>query len=247
MLIYFVPHAQTLNDQVIASHGLAPLLKPGRRNRSTTRGPGNQPGLFILDDHYNADLVRYEPENQRWTKRYGFDSFVGTWNQLPPTNPTDLQRADALPGVPVTLLDGQVWTIPLVREYHTDDALKARTPLPRILQQDPDNGRLVEGAVVPQYSTLWERSLAVTQMIFDQITKGTSAEIDDALAEQLVLDLLSTNYQVDASVVTHLQLLTQKYFADIIRAALDVATLEAAIKKLPRRSESNGITTTAGD
>lgn len=246
MLIYFAPHAQTLNDKVIADNGLTSLLKLGRRNRPTTRGPGDQPGLFILDAEHNADLVRYEPDNQTWSKRFGSASYVGTWNHLPPPDPASLLREDALPGVSVQLLDGQSWTIPLIREYCEGDKLQSRTSLPRVLQQDQGSGRLVEGAVVPKYSQLWDRSLAVTQMIFDQITKGPGAEIDDAIAEQLVLDLLSTNYRIDASVVTHLQLLTQKYFADIIRAALDVATLEAAIKNLPCRSISDGNSTTAG-
>lgn len=245
MLLYFVPEAKALTPQVIAAHGLQHLA--GRAShRETFRGPRGS-GLLVAENTVAAELLSYSATEQTWTERFGLDSLVGHWHAHPVT-PLSVMREQTIDGPFVQLLDGQAWQIPLLRQWRPgDDVLVVDCKLPRVMEQSPSNGRFVLGSVIPRYRQLWEQSLEIAQQVLAQVSTSARAELDDDQVNQFVIDLLAVNYRVDASIVSHLQLLTPTHCGEIVCAALDLDTLRRSLKNLYSRRTSGGTNTGSGE
>lgn len=241
MLLFFIPEAKTASNALLEQHGLKFL--DGRTTRHTLKGPSG-PGLLVADKSIAAGKLSY-CESQRWSPRYGVDSLVGT-DPATPVTPQSLQRDNILTGESITLLDGQAWTIPLLREWRLGDTLEVEGKLPRVMQQCPVTGRFVLGAVIPKYQSIWETSLAMANQILAQLQKTAEATLDDNQIHQFAIDLLAINYRLDASVVSHLQILTPELCGQIICAALDIETLRAHLKNLLSRRTSGGTNSKSG-
>lgn len=244
-LLYFIPGAKALSPPVIAAHGLA-HLSTGVGHVETYRGPRGA-GLLVSDNRTPAELLRYDPDQQDWSERFGLDSLVGTWHDHKVT-PQHLQRETLIQGQSIELLDGQQWTVPILRQWRDgDDQLVFKCLLPSVMQQSPSNGRFILGAVIPQYRQLWESSLVIAQQILIQLSTSAPVELEDESINQFAIDLLAANYRLDASVVSHLQLLTLEHCSEIVCAALDLATLRHSLKNLYRRRTSGGTNTESGN
>lgn len=246
MLLYFLPGVQAVSKAALADHGLLELL--GRTaERQTFAGPRGG-GMLLADADIPAELLSYSADAQVWSERYGLDSLVGTWHDHP-VSPSSLTRPQQIDGLELELLDGNRWLIPQLRQWRTGDAdhqIITDCCLPRVMQQSAATGRFILGEVVPRYRQLWDRSLDIAQQIFGQLTSGESAQLDDDHVNQFVIDLLAINYHVDASTVSHLQLLTPDHCGQIVAAALDLATLRHSLKNLSRRRSSGGTNTESG-
>lgn len=243
MLLYFVPKAKAVTPELLREHGFDRLLSQTRAHNECSSGPDGA-GIIITDGDKNR--IVYDKTRQTWSRRFGKTSWVGHWNDTPAT-PEQLARKEQITGSSVTLVDGNVWMIPLLRQWRDGEQLQYVNALPRITQQSPDTGQFLLTDVVPQYRELWERSLPMAESIFEQLTSGTEASIDDDQVYQYACDLLATNYRVDVSVISHLQLLTTTSIGEIIRHALDIETLRASLKNRLSRHLSGGTNSSTGD
>jgi hypothetical protein len=226
-MLYFVPNAKSLSASLRTEHGLDRLLASSQC-RETFQGPDG-PGLLIAEATAGADYLHYTADKQTWSKRFGYTSLVGTWDDQPIT-PAQLARPKLIEGEQIELLDGHRWQVPRLRQWRDEDQLRWEHALPRVMQQSQTTGRFVLGSVIPKYRQLWETSLRIADSMFGQLQAADSAELEDSVVEQFACDLLAANYRVDASVISHLQLLTPELCGAVIRAGLDWETLRAAIK-----------------
>lgn len=244
MLLYFIPEAKALTPQVIADHCLAHLAGHTSQ-RETFRGPRGA-GLLVSANTTPADLLAYDENKQTWSERFGLESLVGTWHDHP-VRPESLLRDNPVAGQSIELIDGNKWIIPLLRQWRAgDDGMIVKCKLPCVMQQSPIDGRFVLGKVIPTYRQIWEQSLAIAEQILRQLSTDAKAEMEDADVDQFVIDLLAVNYRVDASIVSHLQLLTPELCGQIICAALDLDTLRHSLKNLYSRRLSGGMNTESG-
>lgn len=118
------------------------------RAESAAAGVDGKTGWLFADEKRLGEMVfRIDPKRQTW-QRFG-DVYLGFYTDARPT-PTDLQRPTMLPGVPVTLADGNDWTVPLARVF-TDDAV-SRSILPRSLVLQGD--AWTAGDVIARYVEL---------------------------------------------------------------------------------------------
>ncbi|QDV22933.1 hypothetical protein [Aureliella helgolandensis] len=245
MLLFFIPEAKAVSDQLLRDHGLDRIILAGRHHRETFRGPSGGQGLLIADARTPAGALEYLADKQTWSPRFGFSSLVGTFNDKPPT-PRELLREKTLPGESIRMVDGHDWIVPLLRNWRPGETLDFSATLPRVMRQSPETGSFVLGDVVPQYSAIWETSLDIANTLLAQLAKDGAAELNDAITMQFVCDLLAINYTVDASIVSHLQILTPELSGRIITSALDWDTLRAHLKKLLSRSTSGGTNSDSG-
>lgn len=228
-LIYYIPAAKTASDPLIAEHQL-PIGK-SYNHRETHAGPQG-PGILVADAGVPVSDIRNEAD---WSPRYGYTSSVGTIGTAPA--PEQLARPKQLSGSYVELLDGRPWRIPLLRQWHSlDDRIipTIADSLPRTLRQSPETGEFQLAAVIPQYRDLWEHSLRIADMILDQLRgddRHDAEGLSDLSIDAFACRLLGVNYYVDASVVSHLGLLTPDHSLQIVRAALDLERLRDLLKK----------------
>lgn len=239
-ILIYIPAAKALTAELAQAHNLGGLFS-ARSFREVQIGPEG-PGMVIAANDTDPDLITYNADRQRWSKRYGCTSYVGHRTDRPQPTAGDLAKPNQLPGVPVQLLDGKPWTVPVLRAWHDGDMPTMSIRLPRIVQQNHETGNLVLGPVVPTYQQIWERSLQVFAMMV-----GQGGGIDDQAANMFALELLQINYWMDTSVISHLGLLTLNTCGDIIRAALDMETFEGYLKNQLSRSESSGTTSGSGN
>jgi hypothetical protein len=244
MLLFFIPDAKSLTGELRRQHGLDRLVQ-SPQSRETFSGPGGVPGLIVADGDTPAERVAYRAEQQTWSKRYGMTSQVGTWNDLAIT-PDQLVRRQAMAGTDVQLLDSQHWTVPILRSWKDGDSIWHECQLPRVMQQCAETGSWLITAVVPQYRELWDESLEIGDALFDQLRTGSAAELEWSRVFAFACKLLAVNYRIDASVLSHLQLLQPDLAAEIVRAALDWDTLRAHLKNRLSRLVSGGTSTESG-
>lgn len=227
MFFVFMPNAKSLTPSLRAQHRLDEILPASETVTREVVDSHHGPGLLCGWKTTQTDLLRISSEGQRWSNRWQYSSMIGTWESHP-VLPTIIRRQNTLPGPSVTLLDGQQWTIPLLRSWHESDPLPRWTnELPRLLGQSTETGELTVGDVIPKYTELFDRSIRIA----DSLLGGDAGQMQDTDAQQFAIDLLSVNHHVDTSVVIHLQLLHAGLCGEIIRAALDLQTLSAALKK----------------
>ena len=222
--LYFLPGANALSESLLAEHGLADLIGSTRTEQQTFRGPGGAAGIIVSGGELTTDQLLPDETRGRWSRRSGYTSLVGTWNDAPPTE-LELQRTPMVDGEAVTLLDGHAWRIPRLRKWRTDKIMSWEPALPRLLTQDFDSGQWALGDVVPQYARIWETSFAI---VSDMVGSG---DLDWETRLNYAADLLAINYRIDKSLLAHLRLLTIDNAAEIIRCALDWPSLEDQIKK----------------
>lgn len=248
-LMYFIPDAKAVTAQLKVDHGLDRLLGHSTVARETMRGPGGHQGILLADANCTLERLTFADATQRWSTRFGYTSLVGTNNDTP-AMPTALARPEQLAGDSIRLLDGQVWMIPKLREWRcgdTAESLRYSIRLPRVMQQSPEDGSFVLGDVVDTYRTLWESSLEIANSMFQKIAGGEAVELPDDQVWAFMVRLMAINYRVDASVLSHLRLLTPELSGQIVCMALDWDTLRAHLKNLQGRRMSGGTKPESGE
>lgn len=245
MLLIFIPgDAKMLTPELAYAHGLKYLLD-SPQSRETSSGVGGVPGLLIADGTLSVERCAYHIEQQTWSARFGFTSFIGTWNDAVPT-PEDLARKHPVPGQYVQLLDAQNWLIPTLRSWKDADTIRWEVQLPRVMQQSPTTGKWLVTDVIPQYKTLWDHSVEIADVIMEQLQGSNTATLDWSKLFDHAVELLAVNYRVDASVVSHLRLFEPERCSQIVNVALDMDTLRAHLKNRLSRLASSGTNSAAG-
>lgn len=90
------------------------------------------------------------------------------------------------------------------------------------------------------------RSLKIAEALFAQLRTGNSAELDVNDLFDFAIALLRVNYRIDASLLSHLQILAPDICVMITRHALDWPTLESNLKKTLSRLGPIGTNTESG-
>jgi hypothetical protein len=233
-MLYFIDDEPSISEGLLEKHGLRSLLPQPMHRQFLGGGPGGKKGLVLCDDS-RGQTPTFNPEGQRWVKRFGFPgTYVGIDNSSPPS-PQMLAKETALPGVDVTLLDGQRWTIPLLRQWReSDEKILFDCQLPTVLERDQKTGRMVSGPVIHPLRSLWERSCEIADDLMDQMQGGQMRFDSDAL-DGFIGDLFSINYRLTLDEIGLLGLLDVSLYSDVLFAALDWHQLRALVGNLQRR------------
>lgn len=173
----------------------------------TNNTPDGSYGQVFVSQAAGREVPRMDMDKQTWRKmpreRDGKPVYVGFWNESPPT-PNELRRKEFLPGYQYELLDGNQWTIPLVRRYGADGHGCA---LPCVIDYD-DEGEIIDGPVLQRYAYLWELTKPIVDDLLATYELGEPA--DELTAKQIVetaIRLLAANYRVGLAEVRALELL----------------------------------------
>jgi hypothetical protein len=220
MFLYFIPHLTyaEVRPQHVRDAGLGEIFadlittqaafQSGLQIRNVIGGgPGNLSGVILAPaDPSGATvaLIGFFPDCQHWTDcgRYWLGrSDVGA---LP--GPEDLRRAVVFPGYDVTLGDGQVWTVPIVRKSGRYAAL------PRSLGLN-DAGEFVQ-EVLPEFAAAWQAS----KTMFDHLFQGTLPWPE---AFDLAVGALALNYRLGRREASLLKLLTTQNYLSVFEAVCD--------------------------
>jgi hypothetical protein len=155
-----------------------------------------------------------------------------------PPKPMDLARKEMIGGHDVKLPDGNLWTIPVCREFQ--ESGQYRIALPQKMDLDA-SGEWVTDVIVAKHQQLWDASCDW----FDFIIANSGDESDETI-EVMVSDVadscvlaLSTNYRVSKIEVAMLGLLTSVSRADVMNATIDLPAVEDQLKKKEQVNDSD--------
>ncbi len=90
------------------------------------------------------------------------------------------------------------------------------------------------------------RILGNCRIVDAQLKGRDDAEMEWSRVFSFAVKVLAVNYRVDASVLSHLQVLAPDLAAEVVRIALDWDTLRAHLKNLLSRQHSGGTNTESG-
>lgn len=230
--LYYIAGASGRIDPDIL--GLRYALPGEFAEREVRDGPGLMPGKIVAAS--SANPFGYYPDRQTWRKclrpEGASEVWIGINNELPPT-PKDLLRDDAIDGHPVTLGDGNTWSIPIARKYITDDAgriLGGGPALRRRLARD-ESGAWTRGEVVAKYARLWEIACRRHDQLLATSDEDDGEPILITAAADDAVTILATNYRVGPDEIEMLGLLDDDLLLEILHATIDTPTLIEWTKK----------------
>lgn len=136
---------------------------------------------------------------------------LGKWDDLPAPGPDDLARAQQIPGLAITLEDGNPWQIPTVLfETH-------QSALPGALSLDP-SGQLISEPLrrYRRLAELGEESYALCRTL----SRGEPA--DPVRIVHIAIQALGANYRLTSPEIALLQLLTEHTAIAILYALIGI-------------------------
>ncbi len=235
-----------MSHDLLVQHGLDRLVGESYQSQQTFSGPGGVAGIIVASNDVPSDRVRFVDGEQTWSKRYGYRSLVGTWNDALPTV-DELRRSTVITGSDVQLLDGGCWHVPVLRAWRDgDELLGYDIRLPRILEQCAETGAWLVTRVVPQYAQLWDASVNIAEKLFAQLRGQETASLELKDLFDFAVAVLQVNYRVDASILSHLKVLEPETAVQIVRHALDWPTMENNLKNAVSRLRSGGTNSASG-
>lgn len=248
-MLYFIPNGKALSTALLKQHGLDGLIASGQ-GRETMRGPTDGPGILIASGNVPMPHLTYDPAGQVWQRRFGSDAWVGYVKSDPPSSQT-LQRDKTIRGESIILADGNAYCVPLLRSFdpnQLEGAFTYQINLDRVLEQDPETGRMVPGDVIPEYSEVWNQALQIGDCVLTQVTRGASgaATLEDGVLEDFVANVLAMNYRVHKPELSILKLLTVELSVQVMQMAIDWKTLQANLKNRLSRLRLSGSDTKSG-
>lgn len=244
-MIFFLPGVKALGPGMLAACGLEGTIIQRCQVRETLAGP--EGGGMLISDERDCSIESFTfSSDQIWIKRFDTNSWICASGIHKPT-PEQLAREVQIPGVDVELIDGRKWRIPVLRQWKSDnDQLQFDPRLPRLISRSPQ-GWMV-GDVIPKYRSIWNLSLKVGQILFDQITgSANKAELDDTQLVDYAVEVLALNYRVDVHVVSAAELLSSEIAGLILRSSLDWDAMRAFLKNRLSRSDLSGTSTRSGE
>lgn len=206
-------------------------------------GPGEcRSGLLVGDPKRMGEYaVRWMPGEQEWLETP--DGWWLGWYRDAKPGPGDLAREQQLAGYDLTMGDGNVWTLPLVR--NVSDAGDPVCMLPAVLVRDKVTRGLVPGPPIERYRYLWEATEA------PWLAMVTESELDEADAEKAVAEIYGANYVTGAEELVALGLYSTE-LRPVGLLALSIsytrwAAWVEAKKKTAPQSPADGATTCVGE
>jgi hypothetical protein len=186
------------------------LGRIGRKEPAS--GPDGRTGALVATCPGSAE---YFPEFQRWVRHSGTPEMgvmLGIDTSQRP-KPADLVRETVHPGHLVTLGDKQEWEIPVARLAGGGSGLPRR----RVVKDDGTRAWEVEGAF---------RGLSDFADKVYALYNGEAVTIPDDEADRMCGEALSVNYRIHELEMLAMGLLTNTALRQILRALLDVPTIE---------------------
>ena len=240
-LLYYIPKRQQVKPDEIAALGLSHAITNGFVPRRCQGGPDHGSGVVVAQGIDAADLGYYA-DQQQWEKADGQDWWVGYYADRQPT-PENLARENQISGHLVTLLDGNKWVIPLVRQWAADDDEPGWfSPLPRAMKRE--GGKWTSNEVLPRYAHLLDYAAKYFDLVMTAAVEGET-EVDDDWLMDAAATLLAVNYRVSFAEIGALQLCGIDQFIAILDAAIDRKEIHRwAQKKI--ESATDGASTSDG-
>lgn len=165
----------------------------------------------------------YYPVQQTWKVAAQGKWRIGWYTDRPPT-PCDLQRESVTPGYELKLRDGNLWTVPVVRQ------LEGSTGLPRVfcLTDDGEMG----GMVAPEYQRLYDLGWEIWN------TLGPDKEplTYDRLFEAVGL-AFSVNYRLGREELLALKLTTDHELSEAVKMIVDLPRWDELTKEQKKTGE----------
>ena len=208
---------------------ILPILAGGPiATRECFAGPDGAAGLILATDGEGV-VADYEPDRQTWTEipatlHAHHDGAVYLGLPKDPTErpgPAELlrNRNETVDGYPVTLGDGNEWTVPLARVF------PAGTRLPESLGIGPDGA--VVRAILPKYIAASRDAERIFDCIRDDYgilpdDVDRPAPIEDDEAFHLAAAALAINYRIGPVEASALGLLTTNNTSTVLMAFCDM-------------------------
>lgn len=240
-----------VTKEVAAKLGLAYAFPAGIQNCQVNHNSpsGSQGNVFADPARHEGKRIGYFPGEQTWRKLPNVEGrgelWAGYWNDAKP-GPTDLQRADMLPGeVAMTLGDGKRWVIPTLTEFDPETK-SGQCSLPAPLDYD-DDGNLFATSPVGEEGELWEavHPVALGACFGSNDPESDIKDASDVELRSAAIRLLRRNYVVDMPELVMLGCLrNDTTFRTIVIASCRGEWLMEAINELSKKND--GLTPAAG-
>lgn len=241
--LYYLPgEKQRPGDERLRELGLPYVAGRKLFASDIHQGPDGGHGWLMADQGRLGDYAaRHMPAEQDWQETPD-GWWLGYYKAAPPT-PDDLAHDQQLPGYDLTMGDGNVWTLPLVR--NVDEAGEPVCMLPAKLVRDKATRALVPGPPIERYRYLWE----ATEWAW--LAMVSESDVDDVQAEQTMATIFGANYAVG----TEELIACGVYTTDLIPTGLLALAISyrrwqawrEAKKKTPPQSETGGPSTCDGE
>ena len=192
-------------------------------------------GVIVADPNRVESIGLY-PDKQTWRKIPGREVWAGFYTDDRPT-PADLARKEQLNGHLVTLLDGNQWLCPLIRQFGEEDGeLRWGIAVPQVSKLS-DDGAWVAGDIVGRFKPVWETACRWQEDLERALFGGDDEEEDGlvvtfAEAHDAAAEALAVNYVVSPIECDLCGLFTDEHVRDVLSAMVDWDTqLAWATKK----------------
>ncbi len=208
-------------EQVLRESGLADRLgsrRLGKGAGEVLSGPDGGRGLIVARTSVQP---RYQADQQRW-EQVGTQWLCG----VEEIGPAQLQREAILHGHDVTLSDGRVWHVPVVRDC------AGQTRLPVSMRKDASD--VLVGDIVPRCMDLWQMALKV----WDAFVMDESLAFTDLWP--FCCAVLGMQYAVAEPEVSWLRILDTDVIMNVARAAIDLPGFAAMGEAAEKKSPSGG-------
>ncbi|MCC9603499.1 hypothetical protein LOC67_23365 [Stieleria sp. JC731] len=252
---YFIPHCgPQIGSKRLQELGLydridKPVLRQCRNNT-----PSGEPGAVLRQNTGSGQSVMSDPANQTWTPAPQGDQesppyWVG-YNTADPPGPGDLLRDSIVTSVPYTLQDGNTWQIPIIRQWFPVDEeipFAYGTQLPSLVSID-NQGNAIAGDVIPRYTEIWNKALAVHRALYVAAEKDPNGNGSMSMSEmfKFAVDALAVNYRVSLLEMSILKALSTDDCSEITRKALDLDTYGELLGNFMSRSTPDDSNSSSG-
>lgn len=222
--LYAIPGGGMVNAKRIEAAGLMGIFSERLQDYSQ-RGAGDRTLLCLGGD---ASRLSYEPKEQAWQKARNGKYEIGIINADRPTE-EQLRRKRQLAGHYVELGDGGKWLVPVARIITGGSMLPATLIL-------GSNGEVVTKEM-PQYAQFSAKAEKLWED-FQIENKLIEGELKTTIAERMLIaaEALAWNYHLGMDEVNMMGLLTTENLSKVLRAIIDVPTLEEVIKETKKKT-----------
>jgi hypothetical protein len=195
--LYYVPKERNPTRAKLEALGFPFHARAGVPGCGCDKGPdGGVGAVFALSLPAGVEpSIGHYPDKQVWENKFGGDIWIG-WEREAPPRPPDLQWERTVAGKLVKLLDGNMWTIPAIRNPDN-------TPAVECVLRPGNNGTIRRDEPAPPYQALW-------RFIGRMLTlAGTAATPTLEECVPPIASAMSMNYAVSPCELLTLGLLTE--------------------------------------
>ena len=223
-VLYYVPDVGTMKAERACELGLGHVFAEGDLTYAGWQNGPSGPGVLFAHGQAGFEAAGA----CEWTAAPDAAYWIGFLRSDLP-RPQDLVRAKVMPGHPVCLADGNLWTVPVAR------LLDGAPALPRRLTWDGASWQ--PGDVLERYADLFGAACRC----WDALSQDGEVTFDESC--DVAVLALAINYRVGPAEVSALGLFDNTSHIEVVKAMLDWPALEEVKKKL----DSGELSSVPGD